>query len=444
MATEERKRAINRLESRKLMRPMVDKMYAEGVMAAMEGKPVAWCMVNWWEVDLILRAMDVTPVYPENYGTVCAADGVAQSYLGGSEAEGFPTHLCGYARNTFGYTARMKELGVVPPEAPIGGMPRPSLMMSSGGFCDARYKWFQALRRYWDVPVWVIEFPHPGPEETFMAGTQEMNIRYMVAELRAFVDFLERLLGKKMDWDRLSALLHNQEQLFQVWWETNELRKALPSPMHARDFWTIMVPCLYESAEKESMEGYKQVYAEVKARVDGGIGAVAEEKYRLMFAELPPWHSLAFFDRLAERGWNFVVESMGYHPPPPLELEGSDDPLERIACWTYWFFIYPLAHAKKKGYPLVAGAQPYYNWAREYKVDGLLLHPLLTCRTATFWLTHAVNVLRDQLGVPSIVVQGDIVDVTVFDEAAALNQAEAFEETMEHYRKVRKSQGLDW
>lgn len=48
MIAGQQKRAINRLESRKVMRPLVDKMYIEGVQAALEGKPVAWCMLNWW------------------------------------------------------------------------------------------------------------------------------------------------------------------------------------------------------------------------------------------------------------------------------------------------------------------------------------------------------------------------------------------------------------
>ncbi len=438
---EEKKRAINRLESRKLMRPMVDKMYIESVEAAKAGKPVAWCMVNWWEGDPILRAMDVVPVYPENYGTVCAAMGAAQGYLGKSDAEGFPTHLCGYARNCIGYTTSMIELGEIPAEAPMGGMAKPAFMMSSGAFCDARYKWFQALRRYWDVPVWVLEFPHPGVKEAAMEGTFEHVIRYMVAELREFVNFVERLLGKKIDWDHLNEALDTQEQVFRVWWESNELRKAIPCPMHSRDFWTCMVPCYYLAGERETLEAYTAVYEEVKARVDAGIGAVAGEKYRLMFAELPPWHSLGFFDRLAERGWNFVIESMGYHPPPPIDMEGVTDPLERIARFAYGWYTSTNINIPR-GERSALGAQPYVNFAREYKVDGVLFHPLLTCRTASIWLTHGANVVMERARVPSLFMQGDIVDLTVFDEAQALNQAEAFEETMEHYRQIRKREGL--
>ena len=49
-----------------------------------------------------------------------------------------------------------------------------------------------------------------------------------------------------------------------------------------------------------------------------------------------------------------------------------------------------------------------------------------------------------KLKVPSLVAEGDIVDLKLFDPADALRKAEAFEETMEHYRKVRKEEGLNW
>ncbi|MBC8394244.1 MAG: 2-hydroxyacyl-CoA dehydratase [Deltaproteobacteria bacterium] len=266
----------------------------------------------------------------------------------------------------------------------------------------------------------------------------------MTKEIRAFIDFLEELLRKKLDWDRLGEYLDNQEQVFQIWWEINELRKARPGPMHSRDFWTIMVPCLYMSSEKESLEGYRAVYREVKARVDAGIGAVAEEKYRLMFSQLPPYHSLDFFDQLAEKGWNFVCESPSYHPPPPIELEGTSDPVERIARWTYWWRIYHGWHAAKKGYPRLGYPQPAYNYSREYNVDGFMAHHLISCRTATFWLTHSMNVLRERLGVPGMNMEGDIVDLTVFNPATVLNMVEPFMDIMDHYREQRRSMGLDW
>ena len=103
-AKEEKKRAINRLKTMYPLRAKVDESYHKSVEAMKAGKPTIWSMLNWWEGDVILKAMDLEVVYPENYGAVCAAQGVAQSYLDRADVDGFPTHLCGYSRNTFGYT----------------------------------------------------------------------------------------------------------------------------------------------------------------------------------------------------------------------------------------------------------------------------------------------------------------------------------------------------
>jgi benzoyl-CoA reductase/2-hydroxyglutaryl-CoA dehydratase subunit BcrC/BadD/HgdB len=259
------------------------------------------------------------------------------------------------------------------------------------------------------------------------------------------VYFLERLLGKKMDWDKLSELLDSQDKVFRIWWEINELRKAKPGPLHSRDFYTCMISTMFLAQEKEALEGSEAVLEEVKARVDGGIGALsAEEKYRLMFAELPPWHSLSFFDRLAERGWNFVIESVMYKSPPPLDMRVTD-PLERIARVTLGS-LQTFAKGFLEGEVArgAALALPYLNFAREFKVDGMVIHPLISCRTGTVFLLHIKDMLMEQLKVPTLIVPGDMVDLTVFDLTRALSEAEAFEDTMEHYREVRKKEGLDW
>jgi len=445
MTEEKKKRALNRLKTMYPLRALVDGMYERAVEASYEGRPVAWCMVNWWGGDVILRAMDVACVYPEDYGAVCAAFGIAPGYLARSDSDGFPTHMCGYARNCLGYAARMKELGKIPPEAPMGGMPEPTLLLGSGYFCDTRYKWFQALGRYLDAPVWVLEMPHPGVKESQLEGAREHDIHFLVEELREFATFLERLLDKKMDWDRLGELIDDTIEMNRIWYEVNELRKAKPCPMHSRDFWSSMPASLYMAAEPaETAELYRQMYAEVSNMADNHIGAVPQEKYRLAFAELPPWHSLGFFNQLAEIGWNFVTESWAYHPPKPIDLSKVSDPLERIARFTYQYFTGYFEGAVNTGNCWGYFAHPYLELVRDYQCDGIVLHPLLTCRTATNHLMVVQDQLMKTLKVPSLVIEGDIVDLKLFSPADALKKAETFEETMEHYRGVRKEVGFGW
>jgi len=439
------KKAINRPQAMRPLRAAVDEAYSKAAEASRMGKPVAWSMSDYWEAPPIFKAMDVVTIYPENFGAMCAAVGAAPSFLERSEAEGFPAHLCGYARNCIGYTAKMKELGEIPPGAPAGGMAKPTMLLASGGLCDSRFKWFQALGRYWDAPIWTLEIPHPGVKEHFQKGTYEHNIKFMVAGLREFVTFLENLLGKKMDWDKLDEFVDEMIEVSRVWHEINELRKARPGPMNSRDFWSCMNVSLFSLGDyKVALDLYRHLYDEIKYRVDNKIGAIAEEKYRLVFAELPPWHSLGFFNQLAERGWNFVVESWSYHPPKPQDLSKVSDPLERIARHCLQFFTGYHRGAMENEEWWGYAAYPYFEYARDYQCDGAVLHPLLTCRPNTGALMAIQDRLMKKLKIPSLVLEGDIVDLKLFNPVDALQKAEAFEETMEHYQKVRKEEGLAW
>jgi len=442
----EKKRAINRLKTMYPLRALVDGMYERAVEASKEGEPTALCMVNCWGGDSILRAIGIAAVYPEDYGAVCAAFGAAQSHLERCDSDGFPDHMCGYARNCIGYASIMKDLGEIPPEVPMGGMPKPTLLLASGYFCDTRYKWFQALGRYLDAPVWLLEMPHPGVKESQVEGAYEHNINFIVKELREFVTFVEHLVGKKINWDRLDEIVSDTIKMNRVWHNVNELRKAIPCPMHARDFWSSMPASLYVAADpKETSNLFQKMYDEVKQMVDNKIGSLPiEEKYRLAFAELPPWHDLKLFDDLAERGWNFVVESWAYHPPKPIDLSEVSDPLERIAKHTYQYFAGYFEDALRNEEYMGYFAYPYLEFAREYKCDGIVLHPLLSCRTATNHLMLVQDRLMKKLKVPSLVLEGDIIDLKLFNHADALRKAEAFEEAMEHYKKVRQEEGLEW
>jgi benzoyl-CoA reductase/2-hydroxyglutaryl-CoA dehydratase subunit BcrC/BadD/HgdB len=440
-----KKKAMNRLKTMYALRANIDQNYERSVEAVKSGKPAAWSMVNWWESDPILKAMDIEIIYPENYGAVSAAMGRAQKYLDRSDAEGFPTHMCGYARNGIGYAAEMKELGHIPIDAPMGGMAKPILLLASSALCDARIKWFQSLGRYLDAPVWAVELPHPGVEESQMPGVREKSIQFMVKELKELIVFVERLTGRKMDWAKLEEITDDLIEINRIWHEINEFRKVRPCPMHSRDFWSCMNASLYPAGDtKESLKLYKDMYDEVKERADNKIGAIENEKYRMVFGELPPWHALKIFDELAERGWNFVVESWAYHPPKPFDYSKISDPLERIATQTYQWMTGYFADALKEKEYMGYFAYPYLEWARTFQCDGGLFHPLLTCRTATNHLILAQDRLLNKLHVPSLIAEGDIVDLKMFDYADTMRKAVVLEEMMDHYKKVRQEKGFEW
>jgi benzoyl-CoA reductase subunit B len=437
------------------LRAEVDKMYESGEQAKAEGKAVAWVMLGQW-AEPILTAMDVITIYPENYGSICAAAGKAAPYLEISDSEGFPSHICGYARNCFGYSVKMKELGVIPPEAPMGGMPKPDFLVASAEICDARFKWFQSLGRYFDAPVWAVETSYPGLRESLETGADERSIQFIVRQLKEFVQFLEQQLGKKMNWDKLDETARGMAALNKVRWEINRLRAAHPGPMHSRDFWSSMSAALFRSSDRgATLAGFQKLRDEIKERIANGVGGLnVEEKFRLSFDGLPPWHHLNIFDKLAERGWNFIAET-NYRPWTPVNVDLSkyEDPMERYVRERYQStnnlleVEYTLAEAAViREEILRTGTSRVLDvkHVRDCQCDGAMIHILLSCRSASFKLCAFQQKVMDVLKVPSLVIEGDMVDASLFNPTEILKKAEAFEEAMTHYKQVRKDLGMAW
>jgi hypothetical protein len=197
------------------------------------------------------------------------------------------------------------------------------------------------------------------------------------------------------------------------------------------------------------------MYDEVSYRANHKIAGInRKEKYRLTFEGLPPWHSLGFFDKLAERGWNFVHES-NYHPARPVEVDVShiSDPMERYVRSNSRSLESTIdrdfepreaseikKEIRKQGFSNRLAARN----VREFQCDGAFLHPLLTCRAFTAPLYLYEKQLMETYKVPSLVLEGDIVDLSLFDPVAGLKKAQAFEETMDYYKEVRRKEGLEW
>ena len=161
---------------------------------------------------------------------------------------------------------------------------------------------------------------------------------------------------------------------------------------------------------------------------------------------------MGFFNQLAERGWNFVIEG-AYHLPKAGDLSAISDPVERLVRYRNPGLAHLIEDSfepeeaaevkeelKRTGFSNKLSARS----VKEYQCDGVFLHPLLTCRATTAPLPILQSQLMEMWKVPSLAIEGDIVDLSLFDPVAALRKAEAFEETMDYYKKVRKEEGLEW
>ena len=443
---EKKTTAIKSLETTQLAGQIMKKGYARAREVVEEGNPVAWVMATtngagacfWQAFNLI---MGIPTIFPENYAALCAAKGSAISYIDRALPQGFSNFLCGYAKTAIGYTHVMAEAGAIPEGAPGGGMPKPAMFFGSSEICDARYKWFQSLYRYFDVPMFCVDFMGPFTAEMDANEYSKHYIKYAAQDMRDFVAGVEKLTGRKMDEDRFNELIDMGLETARIWNECHELRKTIPCPMPWEDMWSCMTPAFFHIGTPEALDFYQRLYAELRERVDKGVGAIPNEKYRLMWMALPAWHTMSICNFLESLGAIGVVETWEYTPQPPPNIpKGVTDPYERLAWWYLWWYThhYPDAKGKSEHFR----NQIYLNWAREYMADGALLHAIITCRTVSVGQLQARDVLLKYSRIPSYIMEGDLIDPRFFNEVQFKVQAEAFLETMDHYKRVRQEEGM--
>ena len=335
MTTEEKKRkttAAKTTDTGSEAYKFTKLMYSRATEAIQEGKPVIWIKGSGaQQIELLAAAFDVAAVYPENYAAACAAKQAAAPFIDYSEADGFSNLICSYAKCGLGYARRLGELGTVPPEAPLGGMPKPALMIVNKVVCDAGYKWFQSVARYLEVPCCGVDGPLMQVGEDWEEKWKYV-IDYVAKELRELAAVLEKVTGQKLNIDKLSQLVAISDKVREVWHNCDELRKAVPCPMAGEDYWSAMVPGYWLPGEEITLDFYNRLYSELKERVDSKIGAIPNEKYRLFWWWLPPWHTMELLNYLEELGALIVFESPAYHPdrPPPIP-ESETDPFRRLA-----------------------------------------------------------------------------------------------------------------
>ena len=142
-------------------------------------KPIAW-ITSGAPVEFLI-ALDVLPIYPENYAAMCAANHQSVALMEAAEAEGFSQDICAYARTDFG--PDLTQGG------PVGGLPAPHFLLCSTNICKTVIKWYEVVARKYQVPLFIVDTPflHDGL-------TREL-IDYTVSQFKDLEKFLGEITG---------------------------------------------------------------------------------------------------------------------------------------------------------------------------------------------------------------------------------------------------------
>jgi benzoyl-CoA reductase/2-hydroxyglutaryl-CoA dehydratase subunit BcrC/BadD/HgdB len=388
--------------------------YQEGHEHKASGKPVVWSCATL-EKELYY-AMGLFPYYPEQFAALCAvrrkeegAEKEAVRFARIAEQTGYSTDLCGYERVATGYVINGDLT-----DAPLGGMAAPDLLVTSSSVCDVRLKWFEDMAQRLEVPLFTIDRPER-VIDSIRGVPPPHEVRYYRSQLEDLLSFVTDVTGIKYDPDRLNECLDWGYKTNELRLEILELRKAVPSPMGCADGFATMYPGYYSSGTEKAYNFYKALRDEVKAKVEAGKGQIENERFRLLWYGIPLWFNMSIFNYFENIGGVFAYEpAYNATPWPPRR---GDDPLTEIAVRTL-----------SNGTSITSTIKSIVEQSREYNIAGGVLAYLLTCRPIYLPTLEISRALQEELGIPTVLIECDLVDERSYSEGQVKTRMDAFAE----------------
>ena len=386
--------------------------------AAEEGRDGAYVFVMGSLAEL-LRTFDMPIVFPEINSLQTAVRHAAHDYLNEAEDYGYSPDICGYVKADVATQLRGGQL-------PMGRIPKPGISVYTNA-CNTYIKWAEIWERMYDCPIFTIDVPgsraaglHPGPGDPSF----ENDRRYVLAQIKELIPILEKVSGKAFDIDRLRETMGHANTMARGWKRVLELNMSKPSLFNALTDGTIYLGvsnCLRGTAE--GAQFFDELVEEMEYKSAQGIGTPTEELYRLLFVGVPCYPIFRRFAELfTEWGGTFVgstylwFASGGANHGHQYDL---DRPLESLAEGL-------LLGVRDAGDSMFFQSDALLEMFDAYDADGVVYHPIKSCRTVSTGLADSRRDIMSRADVPSLFIESDMMDRRVVSEAQLKNRIDAF------------------
>jgi len=243
----------------------------------------------------------------------------------------------------------------------------------------------------------------------------------MTLQFKQLVPKLEEVAGRKLDIDRLREVVASSYNCSVLWKRVLRAGTHRPAPITFFDGTIHMGPAVVLRGDPRAERYYEVLCAELEERVAQRVGAVDGEKHRFYWEGMPVWGKLREHAELFASHHACIVAST-YCNSWIFEALGHADPFEGMARAYLELFI--------------VRAEPYKEeylrgMARDYKVDGFIYHDSKTCPNNSNDRYGMPERLAKQLGVPRIVIYGDLNDLRCYSDEQARTQIEALVEQLQ-------------
>ncbi len=409
-------------------RQLFDRWYEELTHAHSAGEQAAYVFVMG-SLTEILRTFGLHTVFPEINSLQTAVKKVSDGYLSQAEDEGFSPDVCGYVKADYALQRRNGE-------HPRGMIPPPSIAVLTNA-CNTYLKWAEIWERMYDVPVFTVDVPQSRSVLDSATGVgSAADLSYVENQLRELIQVLESLTGRRFDIDRFREVLGHANEMGRHYRRVLALNARAPAAFDA-----VLEGTMYlgvANALRGTQEGadyFRDLAEELELRLAEGRGALGEtpERHRLIFVGVPCYPIFSRFHAMfSEWGGAFVSSTYLWFASGGLDLDFEYDlsrPLVSLAEGV-------LRSVRRATDAMLFQDRLLLEAVDRYGADGVVYHPVKSCRTVSTSLADSRRVLLAERDVLALYIESDMMDKRVVSEAQLKNRIDAFFEGLES-RKLR-------
>jgi benzoyl-CoA reductase/2-hydroxyglutaryl-CoA dehydratase subunit BcrC/BadD/HgdB len=399
-----------KIKSVKKMKEIMTNYYIEAKTADQAGKKIAW-ITSGGPVEPLI-AMDVIPVYPENHGAMIGASKMGVDLCEKSEEMGYSRDLCSYART---------DIACSPINGgPIGGLPKPDMLICCNNICGTVLKWYEIQARYYDVPLFILDTPFCHTEFSIEAK------EYVKKQINEYLKFLEMVCDKQFDYDRMKQvgqLSLNGQRLWQAVLDTTVHQ---PAPMSAFDAFFHLALIVTLRGTQIVVDYYSSLLDEMRERITSGISAVHNEKYRLLWDNIPIWYRTRWLsEKFASHDACLVADTYTSAWCSSLKYINEGNFLDTMADG--YTKIYLNIGVDKM-------AEHVIEMIDKYNANGIVMHSNRSCKPYSFGQYDILKIVQEKRDIPALMIEADMVDERSFSESQIETRIDAFMEVL----KARK------
>jgi len=308
----------------------------------------------------------------------------------------------------------------------MGKIPKPALAVCTNA-CNTYIKWGEIWERMYGMPLFTLDVPGSrgaGLASAPRSADFERDRAYVEAQLRELIVVCEQVSGIRFDVDRLREHMGWANELSQGWRRVLELNRSRPAVFNALSDGTIYLGVA--NGFRGTAEGaafFRNLVEEMTYKADHGIGTPTDERWRLIFVGVPCYPIFRrFSDLFTDSGGVFVNSTYLQFASGGANLGFTYDlqrPLASLAEGV-------LLGVRDAMDGMFFQTPTLARMIDDYAVDGVVYHPIKSCRTVSTGLADTRRALMAIRDIPSLFVESDMMDKRVVSEAQMKNRIDAF------------------